>query len=136
MPTEPIRMYFHDASTDSFVTCSGMSMADVIVVASIAIHMKPTLFDTTENSIMSVNKLAKMRKSRARAPACTAGPPQSHRPPQEEKGQQGIRPSDEAPIGLRHRGQQRPEERRPKQHRECVHAQCLRRLSCSTSMLS
>ena len=65
MPTEPIRMYFHEASTEAFVTCSGMSMADVIVVASMAIHMKPTLFDTTANSIMNVNRLPKMRNRRA-----------------------------------------------------------------------
>ena len=58
-------MYFHDASTEAFVTWSGMSMADVIVVASIAIHMKPTLFEVTANSIVNVNRLAKMRNRRA-----------------------------------------------------------------------
>ena len=58
MPTEPIRMYFHEASTDAFVTCSGMSMADVIVVASMAIHMKPTLFEVTANSIVKREQVA------------------------------------------------------------------------------
>jgi hypothetical protein len=69
MPTEPIRMYFHEASTEAFVTWSGMSMADVIVVASIAIHMKPTLFEVTANSMVNVNRLPKIRNRRAWAPS-------------------------------------------------------------------
>ena len=60
-------MYFHDASTDAFVTCSGMSMADVIVVASMAIHMKPTLFEVTANSIVNVQRGPKTRNRRASA---------------------------------------------------------------------
>ena len=65
MPTEPIRMYFHDASTEALLACSGMSSAEVIVVASIATHMNPTLSVVTANSIVTVKRLAKMRKRRA-----------------------------------------------------------------------
>ena len=39
MPTEPIRMYFQEASTDARLRCSGTSTAEVIVVASIATHI-------------------------------------------------------------------------------------------------
>src|SRR5229473_3928116 len=53
MPIDPIRMYFHEASTEAFVTWSGMSMADVIVVASIAIHMNPRLFEVTAKSMVN-----------------------------------------------------------------------------------
>ncbi len=62
---DPIRMYFHEASTEAFVTCRGMSMAEVMVVASMEIHMKPTLFEVTANSIVNVKRLAKMRNRRA-----------------------------------------------------------------------
>jgi hypothetical protein len=58
-------MYFHDASTEAFVTWSGMSIAEVIVVASIAIHMNPTLFEVTANSIVAVNRFPKIRNFRA-----------------------------------------------------------------------
>ena len=67
MPTDPIRMYFHEASTEALVTWSGMSRAEVIVVASIAIHMKPTLFAVTANSIVNVKRLPKIRNFRASA---------------------------------------------------------------------
>ena len=61
-------MYFHEASTEAFVTWSGMSIAEVIVVASMAIHMKPTLFVVTANSIVNVKRLPKMRNRRACGP--------------------------------------------------------------------
>ena len=42
MPTEQMRRYFHEASTDAFVRRSGMSIADMMVVASIATHINAT----------------------------------------------------------------------------------------------
>ena len=60
MPTDPMRMYFHEASTDAFVTSSGISSAEVIVVASIATHISPTLFVVTANSIVKANRLTKI----------------------------------------------------------------------------
>ena len=65
IPTEPIRMYFHEASTDALLTCRGIRTADVMVVASIAIHMKPTLFVVTAKSIVKVKRFAKILKRRA-----------------------------------------------------------------------
>ena len=59
MPTDPIRMYFHEASTDDFVTRSGMSSAETIVVASMATHIRPTLATSTAASIVSVNRFEK-----------------------------------------------------------------------------
>jgi hypothetical protein len=67
MPMEPMRMYFQEASTEAFVTWSGMSRAEVIVVASTAIHMKPTLLEVTANSMVNVNRLPKIRNRRASA---------------------------------------------------------------------
>src|SRR6267142_5967403 len=76
MPTEPMSTYFHDASTEALLACSGISSAEVMVVASIATHMKPTLSVVTANSMVAANRLAKMRKRRA----CAASQPSSPRP--------------------------------------------------------
>src|SRR5882672_6808364 len=65
MPTEPIRMYFHDASTDARLRCSGTSTAEVIVVASIATHITATLSVVTATSIVKAKRLAKRRKRHA-----------------------------------------------------------------------
>ena len=67
MPTEQIRMYFHDASTDAFVRSSGMTMADMMVVASTATHMSATLPVVTAASIVNANAFMKMRNRRVRA---------------------------------------------------------------------
>src|SRR5260370_38053810 len=66
MPTELSRMYFQDASTEALLRWSGISTADVIVVASMAIHMKPTLLVLTANSMVKVKRFAKIRKRRGR----------------------------------------------------------------------
>src|SRR5512142_1504337 len=52
MPTEQIRMYFQDASTDAVVRCSGITIAEVIVVASMATHMSATFWSVTAASIV------------------------------------------------------------------------------------
>ena len=64
IPTEPIKMYFHEASTEALVTWSGMSMAEVMVVASTATHMTATLLVVTAPSMVKAKRLAKMRKRR------------------------------------------------------------------------
>ena len=68
MPTEPIRMYFHDASTEAFERWRGMRMAEMIVVASIATHMRATLLTVTASSIASAKRLPKMRNTRGAVP--------------------------------------------------------------------
>ncbi len=73
MPTEPIRMYFHEASTEARLRCSGTSNAEVIVVASIATHMKPTLSVVTASSIVNANRLRRARKRRTPGPRSDRG---------------------------------------------------------------
>src|SRR5215467_5724464 len=75
MPMDPIRMYFQEASTEAFVTWRGISTAEVMVVASMAIHMNPTLFVVTANSIVKVNRLTKMRKRRTCRPSYPSARP-------------------------------------------------------------
>src|SRR5439155_8494648 len=65
MPTEQMRMYFHDASTDALVRRNGMTMADVIVVASMATHMSATFWTVTAVSMVAANKLMNTRNVRA-----------------------------------------------------------------------
>ena len=74
MPTEPIRMYFHDASTEALVTCErdqhrrrdrGRLDRDP--------HEARRCSVVTANSIVKANRLAKMRKRRASAP-CSRRP--------------------------------------------------------------
>src|SRR5512140_160535 len=60
MPTEQIRMYFHDASTDAVVRWSGITIAEVIVVASMATHISATFCSVTAASIVKVNALTKI----------------------------------------------------------------------------
>ena len=52
-------MYFQDASTDVLVTLSGMMNAEKMVVASIAIHIRPTLLAETASSMDAMNRLKK-----------------------------------------------------------------------------
>src|SRR5262245_57309562 len=59
-------MYFHDASTEALLTSSEISIAEVIVVASIATHISPTLLVVTAQSIVNANRLTKIWKRRAR----------------------------------------------------------------------
>src|SRR5947208_12409056 len=65
MPTEQMRMYFHDASTDALVRRNGMTMADVIVAASMATHMSATFWTVTAMSMVAANKLMNTRNVRA-----------------------------------------------------------------------
>src|SRR6266511_1874969 len=65
MPTEQMRMYFHDASTDALVRRNGMTIADVIVVASMATHMRATFWTVTAASMVTENALTNIRKVRA-----------------------------------------------------------------------
>ncbi len=60
MPTEPIRMYFHEASTDRLLSLRGMIKAEKTVVASRATHMMPTLLALTASSIAAMKRLMKM----------------------------------------------------------------------------
>src|SRR2546425_3660111 len=62
MPTEQIKRYFQEASTEALVRSIGMATADAIVVASIATHMSAKLFAMTAMSIVSANVFWKMRK--------------------------------------------------------------------------
>src|SRR3990167_9316338 len=62
MPTEQIKRYFHEASTEDFVRCSGITTAEVMVVASMVTHMNPTLLVVTATSIIRAKALTKMRK--------------------------------------------------------------------------
>src|SRR5436190_11709898 len=64
MPTEQMRMYFHDASTDALVRRSGMTSADMIVVASMATHMSATFWTVTAASIVKANAFVKIRNCR------------------------------------------------------------------------
>src|SRR5438128_10392296 len=59
MPTEQMRMYFHEASTDAFVRRSGITIADMIVVASTATHISATFWIVTAASIVNAKALAK-----------------------------------------------------------------------------
>ena len=65
IPTDPIRMYFHEASTEAFETCSGMSSAEAMVVASTATHMMATLFAVTAISMVKAKRLEKILNRRA-----------------------------------------------------------------------
>src|SRR5436190_5656647 len=65
MPTEQMRMYFHDASTDALVRRSGMTIADAIVVASMATHMRATFRTVTAASMVTEKALMNIRKVRA-----------------------------------------------------------------------
>ena len=56
MPTDPMRRYFHDASTDALVPCKGIRSADVTVVASMATHITPRLPVLTATSIVNANR--------------------------------------------------------------------------------
>jgi hypothetical protein len=79
IPTDPSRTYFHEASTDALVTSSAISMADVIVVASIATHIKPTLLVVTAKSIVKANRFTKIWNRRARRGSSSrASPGPSH----------------------------------------------------------
>src|SRR5881628_2092784 len=60
MPTDPSSTYFHEASTDALVTSRGISIAEVIVVASIATHINPTLLVVTAKSIAKANRWTKI----------------------------------------------------------------------------
>src|SRR6266849_2972221 len=62
MPTEQIRMYFQDASTEAFVRVKGITIAEVMVVASIATHMNATFWIVTAASIVNTNAFMKIRK--------------------------------------------------------------------------
>jgi hypothetical protein len=64
IPTEPIRMYFQEASTDALVTVSGTMTAEAIVVASMAIHITPTLLAVTATSMVKAKSEEKTRKRR------------------------------------------------------------------------
>src|SRR5260370_40193406 len=105
MPTELSRMYFQDASTEALLRWSGISTADVIVVASMAIHMKPTLLVLTANSMVKVKRFAKIRKRRGRgaggvppprrpgpSPGAPAPPTPPPNPPQGGQALPGTRP--------------------------------------------
>src|SRR5712691_9533868 len=75
MPTEQIKMYFRDASTDAFVRVSGITMADVMVVASIATHMSATFWIVTAASIVNTNAFVKIRRWRVRESSSRSGRP-------------------------------------------------------------
>ena len=64
IPTDPMSRYFQDASTDARVRCSGISSADVTVVASIATHITPRLPVLTATSIVNAKKFAQSRNVR------------------------------------------------------------------------
>src|SRR5437868_2019993 len=64
IPTEQMRRYFQDASTEAFVRLSGITIADVIVVASIATHISATFWTVTATSIVTAKALMKIRNSR------------------------------------------------------------------------
>ncbi|NTU75782.1 MAG: hypothetical protein HGA86_06650 [Anaerolineaceae bacterium] len=65
MPTEQIKMYFHEASTEVLLTFNGMMKAEKMVVASIAIHIRPTLLAETASSMEAMNRLMKIWKRRS-----------------------------------------------------------------------
>src|SRR6266567_8967737 len=65
IPTEQMRRYFHDASTDALVRRSGMTIADVMVVASMATHISATFCTVTAASMVTENALMKIRNGRA-----------------------------------------------------------------------
>src|SRR6266511_4240338 len=69
MPTEQIKRYFQDASTEARVRSNGIAIADAIVVASMATHMSATLFAVTAITIVSANAFWKMRKRRVDDPS-------------------------------------------------------------------
>src|SRR5712691_3846858 len=75
MPTEQIKRYFQDASTDALVRVNGITMADVIVVASIATHMSATFWIVTAASIVNTNAFVKILKWRVRASSSRSGRP-------------------------------------------------------------
>src|SRR5216683_2058194 len=75
MPTEQINRYFQDASTDAFVRVNGITMADVMVVASIATHMSATFWIVTAASIMNTNAFVKIRKWRVCERSSRSGRP-------------------------------------------------------------
>ena len=93
MPTDPSSTYFQEASTDALVTSRATSIADVIVVASIATHISPTLLVVTAQSIVKANRLAKIWKRRARRGSslrleARAEPRRQHRHHRHAGGQQ------------------------------------------------
>ena len=59
MPTEQMMMYFHEASMEALLSLSGMMKAENTVVASIVIHITPTLLAETASSIAAMNRLMK-----------------------------------------------------------------------------
>src|SRR6266851_5744745 len=75
MPTEQINRYFQDASTEAFVRVNGITMADVIVVASIATHMSATFWIVTAVSIVNTNAFVKIRKWRVCESSSRSGRP-------------------------------------------------------------
>src|SRR5712692_4705164 len=75
MPTEHINRYFQDASTEAFVRVSGITMADVMVVASIATHMSATFWIVTAASMVNTNAFVKIRRWRVRESSSRSGRP-------------------------------------------------------------
>src|SRR5216684_6599471 len=75
MPTEQIKRYFQDASTDALVRVNGITMADVIVVASIATHMSATFWIVTAASIVNTNAFVKIRTWRVCESSSRSGRP-------------------------------------------------------------
>src|SRR5512144_1672320 len=65
MPTDPIRMYFQEASTEALLILSGTTIADTIVVASIATHISPTLSTLTATNIVKANRFENTMNRRA-----------------------------------------------------------------------
>src|SRR5712692_9242413 len=75
MPTEQIKRYFQDASTEACVRVNGITMADVMVVASIATHMSATFWIVTAASIVNTNAFVKIRKWRVCESSSRSGRP-------------------------------------------------------------
>src|SRR6266567_481970 len=74
IPTEQMRMYFHDASTDALVRRNGMTIADVMVVASMATHISATFCTVTAASMVTENALMKIRNGFADGSRSSARP--------------------------------------------------------------
>src|SRR6266567_6834089 len=75
IPTEQMRRYFHDASTDALVRRNGMTIADVMVVASMATHISATFCTVTAASMVTENALMKIRNGRADGSARSSARP-------------------------------------------------------------
>ena len=57
-------MYFQEASTEDLLTVRGTMTAETMVVASMAIHITPTLLAVTATSMVKAKSEAKTRKRR------------------------------------------------------------------------